>query len=440
MADEGYELGTAKVFQDFATPFNALKTAEQEVQFSIDPSKGLTRERYAWYSNGTIFDSTHFSNDPGEIGIATGTSGSDTARVRSAFAGQYVSQTLAQPGHAVRIDSENVNIDANGLVSLSHGNVKIGPYMHDGTQVTEGFFIEFDSSGTRFVRVRGGTRETEVAQQNWNLDTMTGDGSSSNPSGDQLDPSEMYIYNYPFTWYNSGRLAIGISKTTGVPNPQQTQLWHAFSPSGEPNLNTANLPVQVLFDNDGTGQSLSGSLGGCQFSIYGGEGITQKRSTNLIENDIAINATRNDPIDPPAQPGDPIFAIKREAGVKNLELNINDLAVVPSTEDIYFFVWFIWDDTALTGASFTDAVSRNFTDETHVKVDKSATDFDASNAVNKTVFRVSGSKDSSKTRIFPEVVDTSIPLDVTLVVTAVQADPSGNGTTVDVRMPIVEGF
>jgi hypothetical protein len=37
-------------------------------------------------------------------------------------------------------------------------------------------------------------------------------------------------------------------------------------------------------------------------------------------------------------------------------------------------------------------------------------------------------------------VDTSIPLDVTLVVTAVQADPSGNGTTVDVRMPIVEGF
>ena len=437
---DGYELGTAKVFQDFATPFNALKTAEQEVQFSIDPAKGLTRERYAWYSNGTIFDSTHFSNDPGEIGIATGTNSSDIARIRSAYAGQYVSQTLAQPGHAVRIDSENVNIDSDGLVSLSHGNVKIGPYMHDGTQVTEGFFIEFDSSGTRFVRVRGGTRVTEVEQQNWNLDTMTGQGGSDNPSGDQLDPSKMYIYNYPFTWYNSGRLAIGINKTTGIPKPQQTQLWHAFSPDGEPNINTANLPVQVLFDNGGTGQSLSGSLGGCQYSIYGGTGVTQKRSTDLIDNSISINAARNDPIDPPAQPGDPIFAVKRESAFEDIELSINDLSVIPETEDIYFYVWFVWDDTALTGASFNDPVSRTFTDETHIKADKSATDFDATNAVNQTVIRVSGSKNSSKTRIYPEVVDTKIPLDATLVVTAVQADPNANGTTIDAIMPIIEGF
>lgn len=437
---DGYELGTAKVFQDFATPYNVLKTAEQKVQFSIDPGKGLTRERYGWYSNGTLFDTTHFSNNPGEIGISTGTTGTDKARIRSAYAGQYVSQTLAEPGLSARIDSENVNIDANGLVSLSHGNIKIGPYMHDGTQVTEGFFIEFNSTGTRFVRVRGGTRVTEVEQQNWNLDTMTGDGSSSNPSGDQLDPSSMYIYNYPFTWYNSGRLAIGRTKTTGVPKPQETQLWHTFSPDGEPNLNTANLPVQIIFDNGGTGQSLSGSLGGCQYSIYGGNGVTQKRSTNILDTDIAINAARNDPIDPPAQPGDPIFAVKREAGFGDMEVNVDDLSIIPETEDIYFYVWFIWDDTALTGASFTDPVSRNKTDETHIKVDKSATDFDATNAVNQTVFRVSGSKNSSKTRIFPEVVDTSIPLDATLVVTAVQADQNGNGTSIDARMPIVEGF
>lgn len=437
---DGYELGTAKVFQDFATPFNAIKTAEQEVQFSIDPGKGLSRERYGWYSNGTLFDSTHFSEDPGEIGIATGTNGSDKARIRSAFSGQYVSQTLAQPGHAVRIDSENVNIDSNGLVSLSHGNIKIGPYMHDGTKVTEGFFIEFDSTGTRFVRVRGGTRVTEVEQQNWNLDTMTGDGGQDNPSGDQLDPSKMYIYNYPFTWYNSGRLAIGVSRTSGVPKAQQTHLWHTFVPEGEPNLNTANLPVQVLFDNGGTGQSLSGSLGGCQYSIYGGQGVTQKRSTDILETDIAISATRNDPIDPPAQPGTPIFAINRETGYEDLGVTISDLAVVPASEDIYFYVWFVWDTAALTDANFQDAVSRNFSDETHIKVDKSATAFDATNAVNQTTFRVSGSKNSEKARIYPEVVDTSIPMGATLVVTAVEADPNGNGTTVDARMPIIEEF
>lgn len=437
---DGYELGTAKVFQDFATPYNVLKTAEQEVQFSIDPGKGLTRERYAWYSDGNIFDSTHFSDDPGEIGISTGTNGSDVARVRSAYAGQYVSQTLAEPGLSARIDSENVEIDSDGLVSLTHGNVKIGPYMHDGTQVTEGFFIEFDSSGTRFVRVRDSSRVTEVEQQNWNLDTMTGQGGSDNPSGDQLDPSSMYIYNYPFTWYNSGRLAIGRTKTAGVPKPQQTQLWHAFYPEGEPNLNTANLPVQMIFDNDGTDESLSGSLGGCQYSIYGGEGVTQKRSTDVLDNEISIDTARNDPIDPPAEPGDPIFAVRRETGYEDLQITVNDLSVIPGSEDIYFYVWFIWDESALTDADFQSPVSRNFSSETHIEVDKSATDFDATDAVNQAVIRVSGAKNSEKTRIFPEVVDTSVPLDATLVVTAVQADPNANGTEIDARMPIVEGY
>ncbi|WP_414837347.1 hypothetical protein ACK3SF_03705 [Candidatus Nanosalina sp. VS9-1] len=437
---DGYELGTAKVFQDFATAFDALKTAEQNVQFSIDPSQGLTRERYGWYSNGNIFDSSYFSSDAGEIGISTGTGSTDTARIRSGYAGQYVSQSLAQPGHAVRIDSGNVNIDGSGLVSLSHGNVKIGPFMHDGSQVTEGFFIEFDSSGTRFVRVRGGTRVTEVDQANWNLDNMTGQGGSANPSGEQLDPSEMYIYNYPFTWYNSGRLSIGRSRTTGIPKPQQIQLWHEFQPSGEPNLNTANLPVQIVFDNAGTGQSLSGALGGMQYSIYGGDGPVEKRVTEAIDNDISISVARNDPIDPAAQPGTPIFAVRRQSGYEDLEVMISDLEVVPSSTDLFFYVWYVWDSSALSGASFNQASTRNFSSETRIEIDKSATSFDATNAINERVFRVSGAKNNEKVSVFPREAESRLPLEATAVVTAVEADTNGNGTTADVVMPIIEGF
>jgi uncharacterized protein YgbK (DUF1537 family) len=97
-----------------ATPFDALKTATQNVQFAIDPSKGLTKSRYGWFSNGSRFDSTFVGEIPGAIEIETGTSGTDQARVRSAFAGQYVSQALAQPGQGVVLP--------NGLVTYDDAN------------------------------------------------------------------------------------------------------------------------------------------------------------------------------------------------------------------------------------------------------------------------------------------------------------------------------
>lgn len=437
---EGYELGTAKVFQEFSTPFDVLKTAEQNVQLSVDPNQGLTRNRYAWFSNENIFDSTYFSNDPGMISISTGSGGSDTARIRSGYAGQYVSQAMAQPGHAVKIDSDNINIDSNGLVSLSHGNIKMGPFMHDGTQPTEGFFIEYDTNGTRFVRVRNGTRVTETPQEEWNRDTMTGEGGPDNPSGDQLDPSEMYIYNYPFTWYNSGRIAIGQSRVEGFPKPQQIQIWHEYIPGGEPNINSANLPLQVVFDNDGTGNSLSGGIGGLQYSIYGGEGPTEKRTTDLIDNDVSIDVQRNDPIDPAAQPGTPIFAVRREQGAKDLEAMIRDLEVVPGDGDIYFYFWYIWDDSLLTDANFREPTTVNFSKETHIEVDTDATALDTSEAVNERVFRISGSKDNVKKDVFPEGTESRIPLEATAVLTAVEADPNGNGTSADIIMPVIEGF
>ena len=437
---KGYELGTAKVFQDFSTPFNVLKTAKQTVQLSVDPNRGLTRSRYGWFSNGEMFDESHFSEEPGQIVISTGSNGSDTARIRSAFAGQYVSQAMGQPGHAVKIDSDYVNIDSDGLVSLTNGNVKLGAFMHDGSQVSEGFFLEYDTSGTRFVLVRDGSRVTEVSQEDWNKDTMTGQAGSDNPSGDQLDPSEMYIYNYPFTWYNSGRIAVGQSRVKGFPEPQQLQLWHEFIPGGEPNINTANLPVQVMFDNDGTDNTLSGSIGGLQYTIYGGNGPTEKRTTDLIQNDIDVDVQRNDPIDPPAEPGKPIFAVKRKDGIRDLEVNIRDIEIVPEDERLYFYLWHIYDESMLTDANFTEPVTVNHSKETKIEVDKEATALDTSEAVNVRTFRVSGSKDEIKESIFPEDAESRLPMDAIAVLTVVESDPNGNGTEIDVVMPVIEGF
>lgn len=67
------------------TPFGARKSANQTVQWSIDPSKGLSKIRQIWYSNGTLHDNSLFSEDPGEITISTTATTSDVARLHSAL-------------------------------------------------------------------------------------------------------------------------------------------------------------------------------------------------------------------------------------------------------------------------------------------------------------------------------------------------------------------
>lgn len=64
------------------TPFLAQKTAEQTLDFDIDPSKGLTKKRYKWYSDNVLHDDSYFTDIPGAIEIST--SGTGATRVVTA--------------------------------------------------------------------------------------------------------------------------------------------------------------------------------------------------------------------------------------------------------------------------------------------------------------------------------------------------------------------
>lgn len=63
---------------DSVTPFMANKTAQQELEFDIDPSKGLTKKRYGWYSDNVLYDSSFISDIPGGLQLSTGSNGSAT--------------------------------------------------------------------------------------------------------------------------------------------------------------------------------------------------------------------------------------------------------------------------------------------------------------------------------------------------------------------------
>lgn len=436
----------AEALQGVGTPFQALKVANQELQFSIVPEFGLTRERYFWNSNGTDWDKTNFSEDDGEITLSTSATGSDTARLRSAYSGKYISQTLSEPGIQVVVDSSNINIDSStGEASLTHGEILCGPFWWDSSnsKIDTGFGVRMNSTDLSVFWVSGGTHfgDSPVSQSDWNIDTLDGTGKlSDNPSGIQYDPSDGWVFNGLYWWYNSGKILLSFVdpvNNTLVP-------FHEFNPRldepGKPNLKTPNLPVQLRMDNDGTGSSLTASVGGIQYTSYGstvGIGV-EKRETPIIVNNTAISTAETE--DPSSTPGDYIASIRRQSdGFRDIEVETKTLTA-QSDQTVVIYQWMEMDDaTALSGTpSFSEPNIPNSGDETNVEYDTAASGFSPSEAVLESVFKIEGGGGPSAivSRKGTEV-ETRIPIGGTRVFTGVD---TGNNASLDMIFNVLEGF
>lgn len=419
---------------DFTTtPFGAQKSAEQSVQFAFDPSRGLTRERIQWYSNGSRFDSSHFADGEGEIDIQTGANSGDTARIQSVYAGQYVAQALAQPGIKVYIAPENVEIDADGHTSLSHGRVEIGPFTRLNGEIYTGFGIRIDTDGMWAVWYSQGEHQgnSPVHQRKWRNDKLNALGES----GLRYDPSKGYVLNFPYTWYNNGKLSVAIL------NASQDSLIraHSFVPpddgEGRASLATPNLPVQFFADNGSTAESLTAAIGGMQFSLYGAQDSGEKRDSFMAEKGVSVDTAAGDPVDPISTPGTPIYAVRREPEAETLEITLDNIDVEPDG-DIFLYVWDEWDTSSLTGANFREPFS-NFLTETRARVDTAATAYDNSNGVLRKVIPAK-SGGGSNTSATDAAVDDPIPLDATRIVTAV--GQTSSTISLDYVAKNIEGF
>lgn len=419
------------------TPFGGRKGAEQQVLFGIDPSKGLSKTRYIWRSNGTIHDSSLFTEDPGEITVSTTATGTDTARIQSAFAGQYVSQTLAEPGMGLVVDSGNVSYDADNLVSLSHGRVEYGPFWYGASSIDTGIALAIDGSGAEAVIRSGGSHQGDspVPQEDWNVDPMDGTG----PSGRVYRPDDGWIVNWPYSWYNQGPLYLAfLNNRTG-----ELVLAHVFDVDGGPSLETPNLPVQLVVDNDGTASSLTAGLGGMQFSLYGAsEEEVESRETyeSRLTTGSAVSvekATTENAIDPSAEPGVPLVSVQRQSGERDVFVKLTKMEG-EVTEDLYVYFWYEWDPgTALTGATFNDVVGRNDNQETKLLTDTQATGYTPTDAVFIGRRKVSsgGFFSSNLTSVLRE---NKVPIEATLVTTAVHDGAAGDADPLD--FTFIEGF
>lgn len=172
---------------------------------------------------------------------------STTIAVSNLTAGKRVRQTFQrfnyQPGKSQLI------ILTTNMFGSSSGIVASVGYFDDNN----GVYFSADN-GIVYAVIRTNTSgtpsETKIAQTDWNLDTLDGNG----PSKFNLDPTKTQILFFDFEWLGVGRVRFGFF-IDGVPIYCHEVL--NTNTLDKVYMSTPNLPLRYEIENDGTGPAAS---------------------------------------------------------------------------------------------------------------------------------------------------------------------------------------
>lgn len=432
------------------TPFGAEKTAEVDIQVSIDPSFGLNKQRFGWYSNGNFLDDANITEEKGKLLLSTSATSDDSVRLRSAYPGQYIAHTVSEPGLGATIPEKHLEFADDGTVSLTHGEIslEIAQWSDTNQRALNAHGISFESDAT-YAQVRAGDQNVAfVPQENWNIDTLDGSGDAGNPSGKQLRPQDGYTYLFIYSWYGEGAYILAVADpASGKVLPMH---WYVPDQNSD-SVHSPNMPVQATVENQGTADPLECRVGGMSYITHGsrkaGIGVgtrsveeARSTATGFIDTPAVFN---NEAVDPLAEPGVPLIAVRRDTDQirfeKALRMEIVDIfANVDS--NIYVFVFDEYGDAnANINGTFNRPTSTGMSgDETGLETNTDLTTYSPSRAEVRGVTFISSSKNSAVTVTGDS--SSRVPLQATSVVTAALA-PGANSTAAQPFVAtIVEGF
>ena len=238
-------------------PLEVTTVSGQTVYVQAATTAGDAFGRLRTSSPLTLFDSSHRYRDNGQWATSTGTGGTYTfssgeglmnLSVTTASGAKVLRETKKvcsyQPGKSLQV--MNTFVMASGKTNLRQ---RVGYF---GT--ANGIYLEVSgTSSPTFVErnsVSGTVNETRVAQADWNVDKLDGNG----PSGFTLDITKAQIHWIDIEW-----LGLGTVRTGFVLNGQLVHC-HSFHHANlitSTYMTTASLPVRYEIENLGTTASSS---------------------------------------------------------------------------------------------------------------------------------------------------------------------------------------
>lgn len=121
-------------------------------------------------------------------------------------------------------------------------------------------------SGTFSTFATGKNPAVEFVEQNaWNIDTLDGSGSTSNPSGLSLNPANLQVYGIGFQYLGGGQIVYKVqSPNASGPEGEEMLPVHRISYAGReksPSLSNPSMPFVLSARNVGVGGNLGISVG-----------------------------------------------------------------------------------------------------------------------------------------------------------------------------------
>ena len=267
-------------------PLEVTTASGNTVYFQPATTAGDAFGRLRTSSPLTLFDSSHRYRDNGLWATATGTGGTYAfssgeglvnLNVNTVSGAKVLRETTKvcsyQPGKSLQV--MNTFVMASGQTNLRQ---RVGYFGTDN-----GIYLEVSgTSSPTFVErnsVSGVVAETRVAQDNWNIDKLDGDG----PSGFILDITKAQIQWTDIEWLGLGTVRIGF-----VINGQLVHC-HSFHHANlitSTYMTTASLPLRYEIENLGTTASSSTLKQVCSTAISEG-GYELRGAQNAVS--IPVN-------------------------------------------------------------------------------------------------------------------------------------------------------
>lgn len=256
-----------------------LETFQKNVIISLPSYIGVSPLRNIITTTG----SATISNDSStESEIKLNCSGADDSCIlRSIDRGIYIAGLTCEVGIAIRIPS-----------SLTGNQVlKWGYFTNEN-----GFYFKLTSTDFK-VCILNNSVELCISQQNFNVDKLDGNGIS----GHLLNFSKGNIFRISFSWYGYGEVSfimVGTSKNSD----QSNLILHKYQTNGHTSTRIPNLPIQIIFNNNGTVTNSNVFVAGRSFSVLGNyinnmREISFYKYLSSISNEVFL----------------PIFSIKRKS-------------------------------------------------------------------------------------------------------------------------------